>query len=50
VKEEKEGMEARLASMTREQRLQFMQELLERTRHYLPTAPKRRRLSSQSAP
>jgi len=49
AKEEKDAMQVRLANMTREERLQFMQELLERTRHYLPAAPKRRRLSSGSA-
>jgi hypothetical protein len=48
VEEEKNDMEARLAAMTREQRLQYMRELLE-PRQYLPTASQRRRLSSQSA-
>jgi hypothetical protein len=49
AKEEKEGMEARLANMTREQRLQYMRELLEPMRQCLPAVPKQRRLSSPSA-
>jgi hypothetical protein len=44
AKEEKEGMEARLANMTREERLQYMRGLLDRMQHCLPTAPKQRRL------
>jgi hypothetical protein len=47
VEEEKNDMETRLAAMTREQWLQYMRELLEPMRHYVPTAPKQRRLSSQ---
>jgi len=49
VEEEKKGMEARLAAMTREQRLQYMQELLESVNDFLPAAQKRRRLSSPFA-
>jgi len=49
VEEEKNDMEARLAAMTREQRLQYMRELLEPMRQHLSTASQRRRLSSQSA-
>ena len=48
AKEEKDGMEARLADMTREERLALMRDMLERVRQYLPAAPKQRRLS-QSA-
>jgi hypothetical protein len=48
-KSDKSDMEARLAAMTREQRLQYMRELLERIGHALPRASQRRRqLSSQS--
>jgi hypothetical protein len=40
-KEEKtDTMEARLANMTREQRSQYMRELLESVRHYFPGRPK----------
>jgi hypothetical protein len=49
VKEEKDDLEARLANMTREERLALMQTMLERVRQYLPAAQKQRRLSSQSA-
>jgi hypothetical protein len=49
VKEEKDDMRSRCASMTREERLREMQRLLESVNNFLPTAPKRRRLSSQSA-
>jgi hypothetical protein len=49
VKEEKDDLEARLANMTREERLALMQTMLERVRQYLPAAPKQRRLSSTSA-
>jgi hypothetical protein len=49
VKEEKDDLEARLANMTREERLALMRDMLERVRQYLPAAPKQRRLSSTSA-
>jgi hypothetical protein len=48
VEEGKTDMETRLANMTREQRLQYLQELLEPLRQPLPSAPNRRRLSSPS--
>jgi|SRR5208282_3753874 len=47
--EKKNNMQARLANMTREERLRYMQELLASVNDFLPAAPKRRRLSSQSA-
>jgi hypothetical protein len=49
AKEEKDDMAARLANMTREERLEFMQTTLERVRQYLPAPQKQRRLSSLSA-
>jgi hypothetical protein len=45
VEEEKNDMEARLAVMTREQRLQYMRELLEPMQQHLLAAPKQRRIS-----
>jgi hypothetical protein len=49
VEEKKSDMEARLAAMTREQRLQYMSDLLDHLEHALPPASQRRRqLSSQS--
>jgi hypothetical protein len=49
VEEEKNDMEARLAAMTREERLTLMRDMLERVQQYLPAAQKQRRLSSPSA-
>jgi hypothetical protein len=49
VQEEKDDFKARLANMTREERLALMQTLLERVQQYLPAAQKQRRLSTQSA-
>jgi hypothetical protein len=49
AKEEKDDMEARLANMTREERLAEMQRLLETVQQYSSAAPKQRRLSSQFA-
>jgi hypothetical protein len=49
VEEEKNDMEARLANMTREERLAEMQRLLETVQQYLPAGQKQRRLSSLSA-
>jgi hypothetical protein len=40
VEEEKNDMETRLAKMTRDQRLQYMQELLEPIQQHLLAAPK----------
>ena len=48
VEEEKSDMETRLANMTREQRLAYLQELLEPVRQSLSSAPKQRRLSPPS--
>jgi hypothetical protein len=44
AKDEKDDMGARLANMTREARLQYMRELLEPVRHYLPAIQKQRRV------
>jgi hypothetical protein len=49
VKEEKDDFMARLAAMTREERLALMQTMLERVQQCLPAAPRQRRLSSPSA-
>jgi hypothetical protein len=49
VEEEKDTITARLANMTREERLAFIQAMLERVQQYLPAAQKQRRLSSLSA-
>jgi hypothetical protein len=49
AKEEKDDFKARLGNMTREERLEFMQTMLERVQQYLPAAQKQRRLSSLSA-
>jgi hypothetical protein len=46
MKEEKDDMETRLAEMPREQRLQYMRELLEPMQQHLLAAPKQRRISS----
>jgi hypothetical protein len=48
MEEGKSDMEMRLANMTREQRLQYLEELLEPMRQSLPNAPKQRRLSPPS--
>jgi hypothetical protein len=49
VNEEKDDVGARLANMTREERLAEMQRLLETVQQYPSAAPGQRRLSSQSA-
>jgi hypothetical protein len=49
TKEEKDDLEARLANMTREERLAELRRLLEPMRQYLPAAQTRRRRSSLSA-
>jgi hypothetical protein len=49
VEEEKDDVGARLANMTREERLAEMQRLLETVQQYPSAAPGQRRLSSQSA-
>jgi hypothetical protein len=49
VKEEKDGIEARLANMTREKRLALMRDMRERMGQFLPSAQKHRRLSSPSS-
>jgi hypothetical protein len=49
AKEEKDDMGARLASMTREERLAEIQRLLETVQQYSSAAQKQRRLSSLSA-
>jgi hypothetical protein len=48
VEEPKVDMAARLANMTRDERLALMHTMLERVQQYLPAAPRQRRLS-QSA-
>jgi hypothetical protein len=49
VQEEKDDFKARLANMTREERLAEMQRLLDTVQQYSSTATKQRRLSSLSA-
>jgi hypothetical protein len=49
AKEEKDDVGARLANMTRQERLTEMQRLLETVHQYSAAAPGQRRLSSQSA-
>jgi hypothetical protein len=46
MEEPKGDMGARLATMTREERLQYMRELLEPVQQHLLAAPKQRRISS----
>ena len=48
MEEGNSDMETRLANMTREQRLAYLQELLEPVRQSLSSAPKQRRLSPPS--